>query len=165
MPAIFRHHLYTKLCCFSFNKMCHSPILVSDAGDNGEEHTPYFILFWGVQGSICKGNNFYRLVFLKDTALFLLKLFNLVSSNTLNLQFEVFLRDFSLSKVIGSITKLEILQTLVYATYVSPVALSEGPKSVHTSFSVRPCALWMVIDHASLRGYCCLSSFCPVASE
>ena len=72
-------------------------------------------------------------MFLKDTALFLLKLFNLVSSNTLNLQFEVFLRDFSLSKVIGSITKLEILQTLVYATDVSPVALSEGPKSVHTS--------------------------------
>ncbi len=46
-----------------------------------------------------------------------------------------FLVDSSLSKVIGSMTRLEMLWTLVNATYVSPAALSEGPKSIHTSFS------------------------------
>jgi hypothetical protein len=35
-----------------------------------------------------------------------------------------------------------------------PQALFEGPKSTHTFFKLRPCALWIVIDHASLRGYC-----------
>ena len=62
------------------------------------------------------------------------------------------------------ITRLKISQNLVNV-YVSLAALSEGPKSIHTSFSVRPCALWMVIDHASLRGYCCLSNFSLRASE
>ena len=47
-----------------------------------------------------------------------------------------------------------MLLTLDNATYVRPATVSDVPKSIQHFLTVKPCDLWIVIDHASLNGNC-----------
>ena len=61
----------------------------------------------------------------------------------------------NLSKVIGSIEREERLRTRLMATYDIPEVVSFIPILTHAFHRVKPWLLWIVRDHASLRGSCC----------
>ena len=71
----------------------------------------------------------------------------------------------NLSNVIGSMIRSSKFLTLESATYARPAIFSVVPKSIQALLNVRPCDLWMVIDHASLNGNCCHSYADPKVSE
>lgn len=59
----------------------------------------------------------------------------------------------------------ESLGSLDNATYVKPATFSVDPRSIQHFLRVKPCDLWMVIDHASFNGNCTLSKLSPRVLE
>ena len=56
---------------------------------------------------------------------------------------------------------LKSLGTLGNATYVKPATFSVDPRSIQHFLRVKPCDLWIVIDHASFNGKRTLSKLLP----
>lgn len=107
------------------------------------------------QQEACKRTASYQfqLSFKKAVA----KLFNRISSSTLNRSWEESLIFFNRSNVMGSITQDSSVLILLIATYVMPAVYSEVPRLIHALGRVKPWLLCIVIAHDSFKGICSLS--------